>query len=89
MKTKTDLDRALAIRVLLTACDIATGAALVGWLWPSGVMEMPLAAVSIPMLLRAGAATLLAMLSLGKLVAVWSSEAGTSASPSPQTQRTC
>jgi len=88
MNTAIDLDRAagagqisqrdraneLPIRVLLTACDIGAGAALIGWLWPTGVMEVPLAAVSIAMLLRASAAILLAVLTLGMLVPVWSGD---------------
>ena len=79
METASNLDRAprssgLAIKLLLTSCDIGVGGALVGWFWPSGVMEVPLAAVSIPMLLASAAAILLALGTLGILVAVWSSD---------------
>ena len=71
---KRDKSSRLAIRLLATACVIGGGVALVGWLWPSGLMEVPLAAVSIAMLLRGAAAVLLAMLTLGMLVAVWSGD---------------
>ena len=64
----------LAIRLLLTACAIGAGAVLVGWLWPSSVMEVPLASISIPVLIRAAAAMRLGMGTLVMLVAIWSSE---------------
>jgi hypothetical protein len=69
-----DKSNELVMRLLLTACDIAASAVLVGWLWPSSVMEVPLASISIDTLLRAAAAILLAIGSLFMLVAIWSSE---------------
>jgi len=79
MNTAINEDRTssgrLAIRLVLTACDMGAAAALVGGLWPAGVMEVPLAAISMPMLLRSAAAILLAALALGMLVAVWSGHA--------------
>jgi len=66
-----DKSNELVMRLLLTACDIAASAVLVGWLWPSSVMEVPLASISIDTLLRAAAAILLAIGSLFMLVAIW------------------
>ena len=79
MNTASNLNRApsssgLAIKLVLTACDIGAGAALVSWLWPSDVMDVPLVAVPIPLLLRSAAAILLAAGAVLMLVAVWSSD---------------
>ena len=79
MENAGNLERApnssgLAIKLVLTVCDIAVGGALAGWFWPSGVMEVPLAAASMPMLLSSAAAILLAVGTVLMLVAVWSSD---------------
>ena len=64
----------LAIQLVVTVCDIGAGAALVGWLWPSGVVDAPLAAVPVPVLLRSFAAIVLAVGAVLMLVAIWSSD---------------
>jgi hypothetical protein len=64
----------LAIQLVVTACDIGAGVALVCWLWPSGVMDPPLAAVPVPLLLRSVAAIVLAVGAILMLVAIWSSD---------------
>ena len=60
------------MKVLLTICDIGVGAAVVGWLWPAGVAEAPLYALSVEMIMRAVGAVVLAMFVFGVVAAIWS-----------------
>jgi len=79
MTNAENLDRppssgAWVIKLVFTACDIGVGGALARWFWPSGVMDVPLAAVSMPMLLSSAAAILMALGAVLMLAAVWSSD---------------
>jgi hypothetical protein len=71
---------ALAMKILFTVGDLGAGAALVGWIWPIGMAEVPVYAISLEMIGRATAAGLLAIGVVGVLVAIWTDPDTASAS---------
>jgi hypothetical protein len=56
----------------LSAAVLAGAAVIVAALWPAGVLEAPLARLSMEMLLRALAASFFSLLTFWLLVLLWS-----------------